>query len=320
MNVKVLAAALAILIAPHISVATAYEGNDSVNYSKRIDFPTIGISLPQPEGFVTADEFEGIEHLPTLSSIHLAALKGSFSASQAGVKPAALKKHGVKFIAKTSVVIDGRKGLLVQASQRVGNIKLNKWLVLTGDRKQTVLAVATCPSTESRKIAATLRSILSRIKFLDPKKRTESENVGFSIGSSSKLKLVKSSTSDAQTQLYLRKGYTKSMVEPMLVAAKSISKHRLNDFEEFSIQSLRQTRFVEIKSVEAKRAITINGLHGYEMTASGTHNSTGKRVKLYQVTLLDGEHYIVIAGRVGDKLAKEFMPEFKSMASGFRLQ
>ena len=192
MNVKVLAAALAILIASHISVAMAYQGNDSGKYSKHVEFPAIGISLPQPEGFVRAEKFEGIAHLSTLSTIHLITLKQSFPAFQAEINPAALKKHGMNFIGKTSVVIDGRKGLLIQVSQSSRNTKFSKWLLVTGDRKETVLATATCPSAESEKIAATLRSILSKIKFLDPKKRTESENVGFSVGSSSKLKLIKS--------------------------------------------------------------------------------------------------------------------------------
>ena len=318
MNIKALAIALTIFIGSHVNAATP----DAGKVDKHIELPVIGVSLPQPKGFFKAKEFEGLVHLPTMSTVQLSSLRVSFLKLRDEFTTAALKEKGMTFISKNPVVIDGRKGLLIKVSQRSRKVKFLKWLIITGDQKETVLVAAAFRLAEDQKISQILRSILLRMKFLDPKKKLESENVGFSIGSSDKLKRVKSPIRGVRAEIYQREGVTKSTVavEPILVAGISMSQPSIDDFKEFSVQRLRQDPLVKIKSLKSKRAITIDGLHGYQLIATGIHTSSGERVILNQVTLRYDERYVVISGRVGYKHAKEFMPEFKSMISGFRLQ
>ncbi len=108
--------------------------------------------------------------------------------------------------------------------------------------------------------------------------------------------------------------------DPLFIAAPSLSKIEIDDQRQFAMQRLLQTGQTRISSVRFNSEITIDGLVGYEMVASGEDADSGTPLSVYQVILYDGGSYILMQGLVGSELLGEYLPEFKAMARSLTLR
>lgn len=111
----------------------------------------------------------------------------------------------------------------------------------------------------------------------------------------------------------------KSAEDPLLVIAPSIG--NINSIIDKKAYSQRRTQqFPQTKDVELQstKEVTIDGLKGYEIEATGVDQKSGTNLKLYQVMLFEDDSYILAIGMVGEKNAKEYLPEFKAMAGSIK--
>ena len=76
--------------------------------------------------------------------------------------------------------------------------------------------------------------------------------------------------------------------------------------------------FTDAQVDDEVREITIDGLGGYEMVATGTHFMTDTPAIVYQVMLFDEKAYYVMRGMVATAQASKYGNTFQQIAQSFK--
>jgi hypothetical protein len=105
---------------------------------------------------------------------------------------------------------------------------------------------------------------------------------------------------------------------PLLVIAPSISEVDLTDLEAFARGRVMQAPEVSGISNLAGEALTIGGEAAYELIGDGVDTESSTPLKVFQVVIAEGSHYLLVHGFVGADRAAEFIPEFKAVARSLR--
>jgi hypothetical protein len=115
-------------------------------------------------------------------------------------------------------------------------------------------------------------------------------------------------------------------LDPIFIVAPSLGFHPIGDKHSFAMKRLHEMPGITQVSVKEDTAIRIDGLSGFESIAeamAGAVTQQGKtlaglKMTLYQVTLFDGDSYVLINGMVGTDRAPQYLPEFKSLARSLK--
>jgi hypothetical protein len=287
--------------------------------SQYTSFATAGIKLIKPDGFESAENFDGFQQPSTQSSVMATTLPGPFSKVTSGFNAEQLKTRGMTLKSKKNISIDGSKGILINLTQSAYGIEFAKWIVIFGNEKETKIVTATFPQTQAAKLSATLKSVVLRAKNDTTPPPTLGSDVGFKIVASQKVKLTRVI---GKMLLYTKDGTipAKSPTDPLFIVARSFSQVEIFDKKEFATRRLSQTTSIKIDSVTTTEPISIDGLDGYEIVADAKDTASGTPTTVYQVMLFDNKSYILIQGIVGTKVRDEYLSEFKSMARSFNQQ
>jgi hypothetical protein len=105
-----------------------------------------GVTLIVPAGFSAARDFPGIARATDLSSVMVTELDVPLALASEAFAPDALARRDIEVASTTPVVVDGHSTQLIQATQRIGEMRFSKWFLLLGDDKHSVLLTATTPS------------------------------------------------------------------------------------------------------------------------------------------------------------------------------
>ncbi len=297
-------------------VSNADANDDTRQY---VGYPTAGVKLVRPRGFEDAENFHGFQQQSTQSSVMAMMIPGPFLEVTRGFTDEQLKTRGMTLLSKESIKIDGYSGMLVGVSQTAYGTKYTKWIVAFGDDKKTRLVTAVFPSSKKRRLSDELKAVVLSARADESPPPPSGSDVGFEIVASSRLKLTKGI---GKMLMYTRDGAISkgSPGDPLFIAAPSLSKIEIDDQRQFAMQRLLQTGQTRISSVRFNSEITIDGLVGYEMVASGEDADSGTPLSVYQVILYDGGSYILMQGLVGSELLGEYLPEFKAMARSLTLR
>ena len=146
-----LAFALGLLSPLAVSPATAGEAQRVKGTSVRIR---------APEGFVAADRFAGFQQEATQSSIVVSVLPGPLSETRKGMTREGLATRGMTLLDEAEEAVNGAPAHLLHVEQEVGGVAFEKWLVVAGDTKTTVLVVATTRKPADEALRVALRTAL----------------------------------------------------------------------------------------------------------------------------------------------------------------
>jgi hypothetical protein len=291
----------------------------TVRSGKYVSFPNAGIKLIKPNGFDAADGFDGFQQPSTTSSVMVVKIPGPFDRVTSGFTAAQLKAKGMTLQSKENIKIDGETGLLISVTQTAYGIEFMKWMVVFGNDKDTKIITATFPNNSDAKLSAQLKSIVLSAKTDTTTPTASGADSGFTIVASEKLKLT---TTISKAQLYTKDGVipAKSPADPLFVVAPSFSRVTISDKQQFATRRLYQTAKTKISSITATNPITIDGLNGYEILATGEDSDSGTPLAIYQVMLFDDKSYFLIQGLVGSQTREEYFPAFQRMAYSFKRQ
>lgn len=279
-----------------------------------VTFPDVGVAILQPSGFETAESFYGFQQPSTGASVMVLAIPGPFAEVTQGFTKTALAEKGMTLHSKELTQVKGQAGVKVYFSQQAYGQEFLKWAVLFGDTKRTTMVVATSPKSHAPKLRNSLQSVLQSV---EPAK-TAASPLPFKIdvGGLSQVQGV----ATGNTALFTRDGTVPVATpnDPMFVVALSIGDVRVGNRKEYARRRLFETAQTEIESVQSTTPVTIDGLEGYELIATGKDHKSQTPLMLYQVMLFPDEGgYILMTGLVGEEQAKSYLPQFKTMASTF---
>ncbi|QUY40728.1 hypothetical protein I1H34_15550 [Acaryochloris marina S15] len=281
-----------------------------------VTFPDVGVAILQPSGFETAESFYGFQQPSTGASVMVLAIPGPFAEVTQGFTKTALAEKGMTLHSKELTQVKGQAGVKVYFSQQAYGQEFLKWAVLFGDTKRTTMVVATSPQSHASKLRHSLQTVLQSIE----PSRMAAAPLPFKIEAVADLAQVQG-VAMGNTALFTRNGTipTATPNDPMFIVALSIGEVFVGNRKEYARRRLLETAQTEIGSVQTTIPITIDGLEGYELTATGKDQKSQTHLMVYQVMLFPDEGgYILMAGMVGQQQAKNYLPEFKAMAQTFQ--
>lgn len=276
-----------------------------------VSFPSAGVKLIRPAGFDDARKFNGFEQLSSQASIMVTRSPGTYAETIGFADK--LGSAGMVLNSKAPVVIDGNSGLLLD----VNGAGFAKWILVFGHQQETIMVTATFPdSAEAAALSGKLKAAVLSTR-LDALARTDTvPDVGFTIVPSNKLKYAKRSAGIGKMLLYSKDGIIPSKLpeDPIFVAAPSLSQVEISDEKQYAEERIQQTASIKNLSITSSQAITIDGLHGYEIVAAGQNYKSAIPMQVYFVILYDKGGYIVLQGLARASESDEYLPEFKAMA------
>ena len=105
--------------------------------------------------------------------------------------------------------------------------------------------------------------------------------------------------------------------QAVLVIGSSFGDASISDVEAFAKErATKSTQVGALRNIEG-RALTVDGLPGYELTAEGNDAKSGRAVRMYQLALVDKTTYYLAQGFVSaDRPAA--MEQFRQVTRSFR--
>lgn len=277
---------------------------------KPITIPGTKYSLTPPAGFEKAKQFSGFQNMATGASIMLNELPAPLHLVTGGFNADALLKKGMTLLDDQTIDFNGGKARILRISQSANGTLYLKETLIFGDSTKTVMVNGIYPEKNKASEPDIRKAVLS-VKYDENSKVDPFDAVNFSV--SAEGTGFKFAATMGGSITYTPTGKI-SPEQPIFVAGNSISKVEVADRKQFSINRLKNLPNTQSTEVQEINPITIDGLKGYEITATDT---TSKE-NIYQVMLFsDNNDYYIMVGNT-----KENTPEsraaFKKISLTFR--
>jgi hypothetical protein len=274
------------------------------------------VTLDPPPGFVPAQRFPGFELDPRSASIIVTELAGPAAQMQKGMTKEMLAGRGMTLIRSQTVRVRGQSALLVHVSQSAAGAEFLKWMLVAGDAKQTVMIVGTFPKAATDLTLPIKRAILSA-SWGGTVKAAPYEGLAFHADPTPALKLA----GRVGNALVFSESGSMTHGDPsqaILVMGSSVSDVSIPNVERFARdRASRSTQVGPLRNVVG-RALTRDGLPGYELVAQANDARTGREVRMYQLVLVDQRTYYLAQGFVSADRARLILDQFRQITGSFQ--
>ncbi|REA62097.1 hypothetical protein DSL64_10615 [Dyadobacter luteus] len=205
-----------------------------------------------------------------------------------GFNADALLKKGMTLLDDQTIDFNGGKARILRISQSANGTLYLKETLIFGDSTKAVMVNGIYPEKNKASEPDIRKAVLS-VKYDENSKVDPFDAVNFSV--SAEGTGFKFAASMGGSIMYTPTGKI-SPEQPIFVAGNSISKVEVTNRKQFIINRLKNlpnTQSTEIKEVNA---ITIDGLEGFEITAS----DASSQENIYQVILFSetNDYYIMV--------------------------
>ncbi len=286
-----------------------------------VDFPEVGLAIPQPLGFTKATSFYGFEQADTKSSVMLSKIPGPFAAVTKGFDKSTLATRGIDLISKQPVKIDNQQGFLLKVSQSAYGQKFLKWILVFGNEQDTKIVSATFPIENAPKLSENLKQVILAVAPSTISAPTIS-SLPFTVTAVEGLARVTKIAAFGKAAAFTKDGNMPGaavITDPLFIVAPSLGAVPVGDRKSFARQRLSNYPQIEIEQVTATNEISIDNLPGWEIIADARDLKTKATLKIYQVVLFPKSGgYTLMVGMVGDKQAELYLPKFKAIALTYR--
>jgi hypothetical protein len=286
-----------------------------------VDFPEVGLAIPQPSGFTKATSFYGFEQADTRSSVMLSKIPGPFAAVTKGFDKSTLATRGIDLISKQSVKIDNQSGFLLKVSQSAYGQKFLKWILVFGNDRDTKIVTAAFPIENAPKLSDNLKKVILAVapsKIAAP----DVSSLPFTVTAVEGLVRVTKIAAFGKAAAFTKDGNMPSssvITDPLFIVTPSLGAVPVGEQKSFAQQRLSNYPQIEIEKATATNEISIDNLTGWEMTADARDLKTKAPLKIYQVMLFPKSGgYALMVGIVGDKQSELYLPKFKAVALTYR--
>lgn len=277
------------------------------------------VALVPPPGFVPSDRFLGFERADLQASVMVTEARGPVAELSRAMTAANLATRGVTLISSTRQVVDGKPVLLLKVSQSAVGMTVQKWMVVSGDAKMSVMIVGTFPKEYESEIGDAMKESLLTARWTAAAAPPDPfEELPFRVSSTKSLKIA----GRISNLLMLTESGQMGLQEPnaavFTVGTSFDPNADLSDLKAFSTMRVNQMHQLKGIRVSKQRAIVIGDEAAFELVAEGTDVTTGSLVTLYQVALPDPRGYVLMHGMVVSTRGATMVPEFRKAAHTFR--
>jgi hypothetical protein len=283
-----------------------------------VQVPGTKASLQPPPGFLLAAKFPGFERTELQASIMVTEMPAPAPEVMKAMTQEGLASRGMKLISSKTETIGGREALLLNVAQTAVGTEYLKWMLVTGDPKNTLIVVGSFPKgTEGELSEAVRKSVLTASWSPGGGVTNPFDGLLFRVTPTGKLKLA---GRVSNLLMLTESGSTGPLGagEPIYVVGNSYSDTRISDVKVFAEARARKTEQIEnLQNLEG-RALEIDGLPAYEILADAKDVKTGVPIRLYQVIASEGNGYFIFQGLVAPGREAEMLPEFRRVTETFR--
>jgi hypothetical protein len=291
----------------------------SITDNQLVNFPEVGLSIPKPDGFEKASSFHGFQQATSSSSVLLSKIPAPFSEMRKVIDKKRFAKEQLSLISQQPIKISNKNGLLLGVEQSVFSQKVQKWIVVFGDEKNTYWITAAFLQEDAPKLSEQLKKIVLAATISSSKLSVSS--LPFTIKAVDGLTMVQSFSGIGKAAGFTKDGQIPqtSPQDPIFIVAPSLGDVLVLDRQKFADRRLYQYRGTKINSIKSRNEISIDNLSGWEMEAIGQDQKTKTPLKLYQVMLFPKQGgYVLMTGIVGAQQADVYLPKFKAIAKTYK--
>jgi hypothetical protein len=284
-----------------------------------VDFPEVGLAIPKPDGFEKATSFYGFQQAASSSSILLAKVPAPFSEMRKVINKQRFAKEKLSLISEQPIKISNQNGLLLKLEQSVFSQRVQKWIVVFGDEKNTYWITAAFLQEDAPKLSEPLKKVVLAATLSSSKPSISS--LPFTIKAVDGLTIAQSLSGFGKAVGFTKDGQIPqtSPQDPIFIVAPSLGDILVPDRKRFADRRLYQYRGTKINSIKSSNEISIDNLSGWEIEATGQDQKTKTPLKIYQVMLFPKQGgYILMTGIVGAKQANIYLPKFKAIAQTYQ--
>jgi len=286
--------------------------------AKLVKVPGTKASLVPPASLKPSDRFPGFLDEETGSSIVITELPASYSEMADGFTKEALAAKGMNLLSKKEISLDGRPGVLLHAGQEARSIAYLKWMVITGNEKETLLVTATFPEEMKAQLSSVMEQSALSVKWDAEAKIDPLAGLNFSFVDDPSLKFARRFTN----MVILTKDGAlpgKPTNDPFFIIGSSFSQVTISDIRKFAEMRVTQIEQVSDVAIKKQSDVTIAGLSGSEIVAEAKWSDLPDApVVVYQVVLLDGENYFIMQGHAPREEQEKYLAVFTRVAKSFR--
>lgn len=260
------------------------------------------ISLIPPQGFISAQNFIGLQQAESGSSIMVLDVPGPYSEISAGLNAENLLSNGVEVSLIEQLTINELPGMLITGKQRAYGNTYSKYILVFGNETETIMMNGVFPENMNKFGAEIKKSMLSVIYDagleLDP-----FAVLDYTIDvSQTKLKFA-SSMSGSLIFTVDGKVPTASEDKTNLIVTKSFNTVTPEDKKQFCINRIKNTP-VDIQNIEYTNEISVDGMNGYEIYAKAKSKNADTPENIYQVILFSDDLYYILISTSNDETAE----------------
>lgn len=267
------------------------------------------ITLDPPAGFSRAERFPGFQKPEAAASIMVTEMPAPYSQIRQAMTEQGFGARGMSLISSETVKLSGAEALLLNVGQTANGIDFVKWMLVTGDDKQTVMIVATFRKDAAAEFSEPLkRSVLSATRDVNAK-IDPWDGLQYRVSPAAPLKFAKRISN---TVMFNESGNLggKDSGEPIYLVGSSVADPGLADLKTFSEQ--RAAAMPQVKNFTGTlgRELKVDGMEAYELVSDAEDPKSDAPMKFYQTIAKEpGGYYIFIGAsraKDGDAMVKVF--------------
>ncbi|MBK5144243.1 hypothetical protein I2494_11020 [Budviciaceae bacterium BWR-B9] len=284
--------------------------------------PGTSVSIEPPAGFSLSKQFTGYMNETAGASIMVNEMPAPLEEIKHAFIPDLMKTEGVRLLGTEEATSHEGKVWLYKIGQTANNQQFNKWILLQGDSKRSLMLVGTYPAAEEAKLGdAIKRSLISMDLAKEEEGKLNLDALGYSVQESDNLKIIRRVNNMLILSLSGDAAPAAAGVQPMMVIASSYSKVAIGDLVAFSEKHMMNTAsLIEIAvQKESIKSVDINGHHGVELLANAENAKNHEPMKVYQLIVESDGTYYVIKGLVKAEQSEQYLPEFRKIAESLKI-
>jgi hypothetical protein len=304
---------LLIIVVPLVfSVTQGQVSTKNILTSEHINVKGTKISLIPPKGFISATNFRGFEQTQSGSSIIILDMPGPISETSKGITKERLLSQGIRLNEIDTFSLNNLTAIMAMGEQNAFGNTYTKHILVFGNEKETIMINGSSPKNMDE-VSKQIKSAMLTTYYDADKKIDPFETIDFTVDASSGKLTFAKSMSNAIMYTNDGKFPAQSTGKTLLLITKSISTVSIADKKQFALNRFKQLP-VAITSIDSISEISVDGISGYEIIASGKNKKTEEAEKMYQVILYSENLYYLFYGSTNH----DFENNVKSLRSVVR--
>ena len=290
----------------------------SFTQPKHLKVPGTKVRLVPPTSLKPSERFPGFWDEETSSSIVITEMPAPYSEIANGFTKEALATKGMSLLSKKEISLNGRPGILLHVGQEARSIAFLKWMVITGNEKETVLVTATFPEEMKAQLSSAMEQSALSVQWDAEAKVDPLAGLNFSFNDDPSLRFARRISNGVMlTKDGALSG--KPNNDPFFIIGPSISQVQISDVGRFAERQLMQNEKATGIIIKKQSDVTIAGLSGREIVAEARWKDLPDApMIIYQVLLLDGENYFIMQGFAPREEQEKYLAVFTRIAQSFR--